>query len=243
MTDIRDLGRVSLAAAGLLMLLGVAAPAWADSTERVSVGPGGVQGDGDSGATFGVESEVKGPAISAHGRFVVFTSFADNLVPGDTNGWEDVFIHDRQTGTTERVNLGPHGRQGNQDNTNFGLAISADGRFVAFASQADTLVPGDTNRNEDVFVRDRKLGATERVSVGPGGRQSNRYSLSEGASISADGRFVAFDSGADNLVEGVSGVQVYVRDRVAGRTELVSAGPGGIPGDQGSGSASISADG
>ena len=111
------------------------------TTRRVSLGPGGVQGNGGSA----------GPAISANGRFVAFFSAATNLVPGDTNGTADVFVRDRQTGTTRRVSLGPGGVQGDGDSV--GAAISADGRFVAFESDATNLVPGDTNGAPDVFVR------------------------------------------------------------------------------------------
>ena len=91
------------------------------------------------------------PAISADGRFVAFSSDATNLVPGDTNGTADVFVRDRQTGTTRRVSVGPGGAQGNGDSVD--PALSADGRFVAFESDATNLVPGDTNGVDDVFVR------------------------------------------------------------------------------------------
>ena len=128
------------------------------------------------------------PAISADGRFVAFSSDATNLVPGDTNGTADVFVRDRQTGTTRRVSVGSGGAQGN--GLSVDPAISADGRFVAFASDATNLVPGDTNGADDVFVRDRQTGTTRRVSVGSGGAQGDRVSFDP--AISADGRFVAF---------------------------------------------------
>jgi hypothetical protein len=91
------------------------------------------------------------PAIPANGRFVAFESPATNLVPGDTNGWFDVFVHDRQTGKTRRVSVSTGGAQGNINS--FNAATSADGRFVAFGSYATNLVPGDTNDTYDVFVR------------------------------------------------------------------------------------------
>ena len=120
-------------------------------TERVSVGPDGVEGDGDS-----IE-----PAISASGRFVAFVSFASNLVPGDTNDAScgdppfcgDVFVRDRATGRTERVSVGRRGRQANGDSTL--PRISGDGGLVAFVSGATDLVPGDTNDGRDIFVRTR----------------------------------------------------------------------------------------
>ena len=118
------------------------------------------------------------------------SSPADNLVPGDTNGTDDVFVHDRKTGTTERVSVDSAGDQGNGGS--YDPAISADGRFVAFESDADNLVPGDTNGSTDVFVHDRKTGTTERVSVDSAGNQANSDSCEP--AISADGRFVAFYS-------------------------------------------------
>jgi Tol biopolymer transport system component len=161
------------------------------TTARVSRGRGGVQGNDDS---FGA-------MLSADGRFVAFASDASNLVPGDTNGERDVFVRDRRTGTTERVSLGPNGRQGNADSDN--PSLSSDGQFVAFYSYASNLVPGDTNGERDVFVRDRRTGTTERVNLGPNGVQGNDFSGSYGAIpvLSANGRFVAFDSSANNLVQ------------------------------------------
>ena len=110
----------------------------------MSLGPNGRQSEDDSFS----------PAISADGRFVAFNSLAGNLVPGDNINNVDVFLHDRRTGTTERVSLGLSGREGND--SSLGAALSANGRFVAYKSfGADNLVPNDTNRRSDVFVRDR----------------------------------------------------------------------------------------
>ena len=114
------------------------------TTERVSVGQDGAQGNDFS--NFGA-------AISADGRFVAFCSDASNLVPGDTNGWPDIFVRDRKTGKTQRVSISSGGAQG--DDFSAGPAISANGRFVAFWSGANNLVPGDTNGRSDVFVHTR----------------------------------------------------------------------------------------
>ena len=200
-------------------------------TERVSVGPGGVQGNLESGAV----------TISASGRFVAFISWASNLVPGDANGLPDVFVHDSQTGVTERVSLGPGGVEGNAESRT--PALSADGRFVAFASDATNLVAGDTNLDSDVFVRDRQTGVTRRVSLGPGGVQSNGFSFEP--ALSPDGRFVAFVANASNLVPGDTNDtwDVFVRDHRQGRTERVSVGPGGAQGDLDSSEPAVSADG
>jgi len=170
-------------------------------TTRVSVDSSGAQGNNNS----------EYPAISADGRFVAFMSLATNLVAGDTNGVMDVFVHDRGTGQTTRVSVASGGAQGN--GTSAVPAISADGRFVAFYSYANNLVPGDTNRRSDVFIHDRGTGQTTRVSVASGEAQAN--DSSEYPAISADGRFVAFESYADNLVAGdTNGVDdIFVRDR------------------------------
>src|SRR5437867_8922188 len=127
------------------------------TTERVSVASDGTEGNAASA----------GATLSADGRFVAFHSAATNLVAGDMNGTNDVFVHDRQTGITERVSVASDGTQGN--NASSYPAFSADGRFVAFDSDATDLVAGDTNGTTDVFVHDRQTGTTERVSVVSGG--------------------------------------------------------------------------
>ncbi len=208
-------------------------------TRRVSVGPGGRQANRSS--YF--------PAISADGRYVAFVSHASNLVAGDTNSTNDVFVRDRVAKVTRRVSVGPGGRQANRYSGFPYLfysafpSISADGRYVAFESYASNLVVGDTNHRSDVFVRDRVAKVTRRVSVGPGGRQANRDAYSP--SISADGRHVAFASYASSLVAGDTNgtADVFVRDRLAKVTRRVSVGPGGRQANDYSYSPSISADG
>ena len=149
-------------------------------------------------------------AVSANGRFVAIASSASNLVRGDTNHVYDVFVRDQGRHTTQRVNVGAHGVQAN---ARTGLAaISASGRYVVMWSDATNLVAGDTNDVADVFVRDRVSNRTERASIGPDGRQ---FASEAGqAAISADGRYVAFES------EG----QVYVRDRKRRATEAIRRG-------------------
>jgi Tol biopolymer transport system component len=191
----------------------------AGTTTIVSVDSVGVQGNGDSVV----------PSISADGRFVAFISPATNFVVGDTNAASDIFVHDRQGGATERVSVDSGGAQGNSL-SEFN-SISADGRYVAFRSLSSNLVPGDTNGVWDVFVHDRRSGATERVSLGSGGAQGNGDSV--WSSISADGRYVAFDCAATNLVsEDTNGLwDIFVRDRLGGTTERVSVGSLGAQGD------------
>lgn len=192
----------------------------AGTTHRVNLGPGGSQADGDS---FFV-------ALSPDGRFVAFDSSAGNLVPGDINGCTDIFVHDRRTGRTERVSVGPGGVAA--DANSFAPSLGAGGRYVAFQSEASNLVPGDTNATVDVFLRDRRTGVTERVNLGPGGVQAD-FGGSTPA-LSADGRFVAFISAARNLVPGDTNfaADVFVHDRLTRRTERVSVGRRGTQADE-----------
>jgi len=157
-------------------------------TTRVSVASGGAQASDSS----------EDPWLSADGRFVAFQSCASNLVAGDTNGTWDVFVHDRQTRRTTRVSVASDGAQASDFSG--GPSLSADGRFVAFYSLATGLVADDTNGTWDVFIHDRQTGQTTRQSVASDGAQANDFSRNP--SLSADGRFVAFVSGATNLVAG-----------------------------------------
>ena len=204
-------------------------------TSRVSVGPGGEQaGDGDSSA----------PTLSGDGRFVAFQSNASTLVEGDTNGLLDIFVHDRETGTTSRISVAADGEQA-ADGDSFFPSISADGRFVAFMSTASNLVEGDTNGLSDVFVHDRQTGQTSRINVTSGGAQATDGDSYDPA-ISADGRFVAFESGASNLVkrDKNGSFDVFVHDRQTAVTTRVSDKTGSRQAADGeSGEPAISADG
>ncbi|MCH8948820.1 MAG: PD40 domain-containing protein, partial [Chloroflexi bacterium] len=147
----------------------------APATERASVSSAGAEANGPS----------FGPALSDDGRYVVFTSDATNLSPSDTNS-RDVFVRDRQTGNTELVSIASDGAQANQ--AALFPAISGDGRYIAFQSDADNLVAGDTNGVSDIFLHDRQTGVTERVSLTSAGGQANGDSFTP--SVSADGRYV-----------------------------------------------------
>ena len=170
-----------------------------------------------------------GPAISDDGRYVAFSSEATNLVRGDTNFVDDVFVRDLLTNATTRVSVGNNGAQGNGNSTD--PSISADGRYVAFVSDASNLVDGDTNCSSDVFVRDRQANTTTGVSIDSSGNQGQGRSYAP--AISADGRYVAFVSDASNLVDddtnGVS--DVFVRDRQANTTTRVSLDSSGNQGN------------
>jgi Tol biopolymer transport system component len=190
-----------------------------DAVQRVSVASGGQQADGASRAS----------SITANGRYVAFVSAADNLVAGDHNGRDDVFVRDLQAHTTTRVSVDSHGADANGSSSD--PAIAGGGRYVAFASRATDLVHGDTNRRTDVFVRDLKTGKTTRISASPHGRPGAGSSTEP--TISPDGRLVAFTSSAANLVAHDANRQqdVFVRDRKSGTTRLVSVNRRGTPGN------------
>ena len=165
------------------------------------------------------------PSISDDGRYVAFASAASNLVPGDTNGFEDVFVHDVRTGKTERASVSTAGLQGDFPSSR--TSISANGRYVAFWSSASNLVPGDANNTWDVFVHDMATGRTTLESVTSSGQQQNGLAVE--VKISADGRYVAFTSAATNLDprDTNNTDDAYVHDRVTGQTTLVSILPSG----------------
>ncbi|MCY2987091.1 MAG: S8 family serine peptidase, partial [Planctomycetota bacterium] len=180
-------------------------------------------------------------AISADGRFVAFVSNASNLIPGDTNGTDDIFVYDRQLHRVERVSVAEDGTQANSGSRT--PSLSADGRFVAFTSSASNLVSGDTNAAEDVFIYDRQNQHVERLSVADDGRQGN--GSSDLPSISADGRWVAIRSAASNLVSGDtnSAADIFMYDRQDQRVERVSVAGDGTAGNADSLFPALSADG
>ncbi len=217
----------------LVLLLLCLATAYADppGTERVSVDTTG--GDPDNLSAD--------PAISADGRYVAFASQATDLVPGDGNGSSDIFVRDRQTNTTVRASVDTAG--GDSDGGSGVPSISADGRYVAFMSLATDLVAGDGNGQTDIFVRDLQTNTTTRASVDTTGGDSDNWS--DRTSISADGRYVAFQSAATDLVAGDgNGAQdVFVRDLQTNTTTRVSVDTTGGDSDSWSDRPSISADG
>src|SRR3972149_11094020 len=234
-------------------------------TTRVSVASDGAEGN--NGSRF--------PAMSGNGRFVAFSSFASNLVPGDIGGFADVFVRDLQANTTVIVSVNSIGARGNGESYTR-TAISADGRFVAFDSIASNLVAGDTNTCPfyvspgtcpDVFLHDRDTDtdgvfdeagaiATIRVSEPTGGGQSN--GARSQPAVSADGRFVAFESLASNLVLGDNNdfcdtnydniftdncPDIFVHDRLTATTTRVSVASNGSQASGFSYQAGISGDG
>lgn len=175
-------------------------------TSLVSVS---MSGRGGNGKSFGAD-------VSGDGRFVAFSSDASDLVPSDTNGVEDVFVRDLVTGVTTRVSIASNGAQGKYES--FYPSLSADGRYVAFQSAADNLVPDESYYDWDIFVHDRLTSSTEIVSISSSGMHGNSDSLFP--EISADGRFVAFESRASNLDGSNPGSlnQIFIHDRMTRTT-------------------------
>ncbi len=204
------------------------------ATTRVSVASqSGEQANNGSGSAV----------ISGDGRYVAFYSAATNLVSGDTNGVGDIFVHDRQTGLTTRVSVNSSGHEANGENSDSYMAISGDGRYVAFSSEATNLVSGDTNNAGDIFVHDRQTSQTRRVSVASNGAEANGGSGA--VDISDDGRYVAFSSGGTNLVAGDTNgkADIFVYDLQTGGITRVSVNTSGEQADGGGGSPAISGDG
>ncbi len=205
------------------------------ATERVSSDSNGNQANAASSGTN---------SISADGRYVIFESSATNLVAGDTNAKPDIFMKDRLTGNTVMISSDSSGNEGNE--ASFLSApggISADGRYVVFQSNATNLVGGDTNASTDVFLKDTRTGTTVRVSTDSSGNQAN--GTSEVRGISADGRYVLFESNATNLVDGDTNARqdVFVKDMLTGKTIRASTDSNGNQGNEAAFHSSISADG
>jgi Tol biopolymer transport system component len=188
-----------------------------NSTVLVSAAFNGT-GGGEGSSMYG--------GVSTNGRYVVFESDADDLVPGDTNGVSDIFLRDLVTGTTQLVSVATNGAPANGASTE--PVMTPDGRYVAFVSAARNLVTGDTNLITDVFVRDLLTDSTVRVSVGSS-TNSNLFVTSP--LITPDGRYVAFCSNARGLAPGVpanTAGEIYLRDLVAGSTIWVSTNAAAI---------------
>jgi Tol biopolymer transport system component len=211
---------------------------WDGDLRRISSAPGGAEGNADSYRA----------QISSNGRFVAFASLATNLTSPGGNGAPQIYLHALDNGLTTLVSVDVAGLAG--DGASEWADVSDDGRFVAFASDAGDLVPGDTNLQEDVFVRDMLLGQTTRVSVDALGQQASWPSGPFGpatcaqADLSPDGRFVVFTTLFALLpADTNSAHDVYLVDRSNGALELLSRAPGFVLGNAASTSGQISADG
>ncbi|MXQ13887.1 hypothetical protein GR328_20975, partial [Microvirga makkahensis] len=186
----------------------------------------------------GADGNSYAPQISADGRYVLFESSATNLVPGDPAS-QDIFLKDVVTNAIVRVSASASGEGGNA--SSFNAQFTPDGRFVVFESRADNLVAGDTNGDLDVFVKDLTTGAISRASTDANGGEGDGDSLN--ARISADGRYVFFQSDAA-LVPGDTGTfDIFRKDLTDGSIVKVSASANGEGGNGNSFFASVSADG
>jgi len=211
-------------------------------TEMISVAENGDYFDGMSML----------PDISADGRYVVFQSLARNWGGVDTNSTWDALLHDRETKKTITTNVSS---EGIESHSGGGIpSISADGLFVCFGSSASNLVAGDTNREYDIFLYDVLNKQTSRVNVASDGTQAGGFIDSDGlkvkgdgrlCSLSGDGRYIAFQSQANNLVQNDLNEMndVFVHDRVFQTTERVSLTSTGEEGNGHSGISSISSNG
>lgn len=173
------------------------------------------------------------PVLSANGRFLAFSNFFGGLVPNDPEGeGTDVFLLDLTTQQVQMISVSSQGENGNQFAFYDSLSISADGRYVAFASDATNLVPNDVNGETDIFVRDTLTGTTTLASVSSTGAQlaANTRDFNLRPAISANGQFVVFQSGANNLVPNDTNgddQDIFVRDLNAGTTIRVSVNSNG----------------
>jgi Tol biopolymer transport system component len=211
---------------------------------RISGGPpqliSGAQGGGPAN---GVAGE---PDVAANGLSVAFASTSSNLVANDTNGVTDIFVADLVDGSITRVSVTNTGGEANGDSSH--PSIDGDGGVVTFDSVATNLVPGIRPAVEHVFVRDRINGTTSEVTVSSAGREQNTAvppPFDQISSISADGRFIVFDSNASNLVHGDINrhSDIFLRDRVRHTTTLVSENNAGFEGNNDSFDPMISPDG
>jgi Tol biopolymer transport system component len=208
---------------------------WANSQVRVNRSTGGAY------PTTGLSSS--SGRISADGRFVAYDSLGANLVANDSNGQSDVFVFDLQTNNTIRVSVATFTGAEATGGGSYGPAISRDGRFIAFYSDANNLVANDNNTAQDVFVRDRVRQTTVLVSQASNGSPGNAYSREP--AISANGRYLAFRAAASSLVTGdANGVDdIFLRDVDLSTTVLVSVSSAGVQSDKDSRSAALSANG
>ena len=221
----------------LLPLLPLLLPALAHAQQTTKLSRNWVGENGDAPSELGDAPD----ALTPDGRFCAFTSAAYNLVPGDSNGYRDVLLHDRVSGTLERVSLTSSGIEPVGDSQH--PALSDDGRFVAFQSLAPNLAAGDWNGTWDVFITDRVTRLTTIVSAAANGTIGNGASVQP--SISGDGTRIAFASSASNLVANdTNGAQdVFVRNLQTGTVRLVSRLPQGALGNANSRRPAISGDG
>ncbi len=182
-------------------------------------------------------------SISGDGRFVVFTSYASNLVPGDTNNHFDVFLRDLQTGMTEIISISTSGEQGNSTSFSTIQSVSDDGRYVVFMSSASNLVPNNTNVSYDLYLRDRQTGSTERVNINLDEQPS--FVINDWPAMSGDGRYIVYHSAVNNIVVGNNNDRqdIFLYDRLLDESTLVSLSSTGEQANDDSGFPRFNSDG
>jgi Tol biopolymer transport system component len=200
-------------------------------TTCVSVSSSGARGNNNSDS----------PSISSDGRYVAFRSYASNLVPNDTNGVEDIFLHDTVLGTTVLVSAAAGGAPANGWSDS--PAISGNGNIVAYSSKTSNIVDGTAITVRNILAWNRLSGVTTRLSKAFDGSPANGDSFFP--AISEDGRYIAFESFASNILLGDTNnaSDVFVADRLTGATQRVSVASGGLQSATDSDEAAISADG
>lgn len=201
------------------------------TTQRLSIGI--EESNGDSFATP--------TAVSANGRWTVFTSDAFNLVANDLNTTFDVFLKDNWLGEIRRLSVNADGIEGNASSSM--ASISADGRYIAFSSHASNLAPTDPDKNADIFLVDRLTNTLSHVTQTIDGTPSNGDDFNP--VLSADGRYLAFQSSSSNLITGDNNtaVDIFSYDRTTQTIQRISVGNGGEEANGNSTYPSISADG
>ena len=231
----RTFARTLIAATALVLVFGLASAATAaplvGTTTRISLDSAGTQGNSSS----------FDPAVSGDGRYITYSSAATNLVVGDTNLSSEIFLFDTTTLATTRVSVDSAAVQGNSSSAD--SAVSGDGRYITYISDASNLVVGDTNGHRDVFLFDRITAVTTRVSVNNAAVQGNADSSSP--AISADGRYITYTSDASNLVVGDTNVatDVFLFDRITLVTTRISVDSALTQSNAGSSNSAISGDG
>jgi Ca2+-binding RTX toxin-like protein len=205
-------------------------------TGKITLVSAGIDGNAAHGSSSGAH-------ISADGRYVVFSSDANDLVPGDVNNTTDIFCRDLHTGTISLVSTNSAGAQANKGS--FAAKMSANGRYVIFASSASNLVPDDKNGKDDIFRKDLQTGKIIRVSTRSDGGEANSDNLYLDGHVSSDGRYVVFVSNATNLVPGDTNnvSDVFLKDLQTGMITLASTSSDGKQANSYSSSAQVSDDG
>ena len=210
--------------------LGLLAASQINAAELISINGAG----NDAGNASASVSRESVNTISEDGRYVLFTSGSSDLGPTDTNGNPDLYLRDRQAGTTELISINAAGTDSGNGNT-FAGTMSDDGRYVVFTSSSDDLVANDTNGNNDLFIRDRQSGTTTMISRNLSATNGGDDDA-QNFSITPDAAFIVYTTLASDMVANDTNVgnDIFLYDRVAGTNTLISRNASGDAGNDGS---------